>query len=734
MIKIAFVGNPNVGKTAIINKISNASLKIGNWAGVTIEKKEVFFKVDNEEINLVDLPGIYSLTANTPEEMVSRNFILDNDVDVIINVVDSTALEKNLYLTALLKEIGKPMIMALNYSDEFKKINYSLEKEVFEKQVGMESVFTSGRTGEGIDELLKKAVKLAKLHKDQSHIPYTLAFDNIIEEEIMNIKKKLLADKSYNKLLVKYPLDWVSIKTLEEDINFLATVKTEYGIDLRTISEKEVKNIKDRYDMEPADVIARARYGAIRGIVSTNLKKSDISKFAMTDKIDKILLNKFFGMLSFFIIIYVMFVLIFDGSAPFIDWVDGFFSDYIIKYVGKVIEGVPAWLNSFVLDGILASIGAVLTFVPLMFFNYFFMSILEESGYMARVAFLMNKAMTKVGLSGKAFIPMLIGFGCTVPAIYSTRTLEDERTRRLTGFIATFMSCGARLPVYSLLAAAFFSKNAAIVIVSMYFIGVIFALLMASILKRFAYFKGDNTELLIELPPYRVPSFKVVWNNMYTKTMMYVKRAATIILGILLVIWFFGYFPGNGDIQESYLAKAAKVVQPVFKPTGFADRWEPVASLVPSVIAKETVVAFFGQVLLQQQVVDEEEVVEYNFLSDTKDQIIGLGAAGIDSVKALLNAATFHITTLEPADEETLEEDAGGDIIPAVRSLWDDQYGGIRAYSFMLFVLLVVPCAVALGALKQEFGWKLVLIQIGVLLVLPYVVSTLFFNIAKLIM
>ena len=734
MIKIAYVGNRNVGKTEIINKISNASLKIGNWAGVTIEKKEVFFKVDNEEINLVDLPGIYSLTANTPEEMVSRNFILDNDVDIIINVVDSTALEKNLYLTALLKEIGKPMIMALNYSDEFKKLNYNLDKEVFEKQVGMSSVFTSGRSGEGIDELLQKAVKLAKLHKDQSHIPYTLAFDNVIEEEIMNVKKKLLADKQYNKLLVKYPLDWVSIKTLEEDTNFLATVKVEYGIDLKSLSEKEVKNIKDRYDMEPADVIARARYGAIRGIVSTNLKKSDISKFATTDKIDKILLNKFFGVLSFFLIIYVMFVLIFDGSAPFIDWVDGFFSDYIIKYVGKVIEGVPAWLNSFILDGILASIGAVLTFVPLMFFIYFFMSILEESGYMARVAFLMNKAMTRVGLSGKAFIPMLIGFGCTVPAIYSTRTLEDEKTRRLTGFVVTFMSCGARLPVYSLLAAAFFSKNAALVIVSMYFIGVGFALLMAAILKRFDYFKGDNTELLIELPPYRMPSFKVVWNNMYTKTTMYVKRATTVILGILLIIWFFGYFPGNGDIQKSYLSKAAKVVQPVFKPTGFADRWEPVASLVPSVIAKETVVAFFGQVLLQQQEVDEEEVVEYNFLSDTKDQIIGFGMAGVDSVKALLNAATLHIAALEPADEETLEADSGGDIIPAVRSLWNDQYGGIRAYSFMLFVLLVVPCAVALAALKQEFGWKLVIIQTVALLVLPYIVSTLFFNIAKLLM
>ena len=734
MIKIAFVGNPNVGKTAIINKISNASLKMGNWPGVTIEKKEVFFKLDNEEINLVDLPGIYSLTANTPEELVSRDFILENDVDVIINVVDSTSLEKNLYLTALLKEIGKPMVMALNYSDEFNKLNYSLNKEVFEKQIGMEAVFTSGKTGVGIDEVLSKAMKLAKLHKDQAHIPYTLAFDNAIEEEITSVKKTLLENEEYNKLIEKYPIDWIAIKALEEDTNFMATVKVNYGIDLKTLATKEIKILKDRYDMEPVDVIARARYGAVRGIVSTNLKKSNINKFAMTDKIDKILLNKFFGVIAFLLIIYVMFVLIFDGSAPFIDWVDGLFSNYIIKYVGKLIEGSPEWLIGFILDGILASVGAVLTFVPLMFFIYFFMSVLEESGYMARVAFLMNKAMNRVGLSGKAFIPMLIGFGCTVPAIYSTRTLEDEKTRRLTGFISTFMSCGARLPVYSLLAAAFFSKNAALVIVSMYVIGIIFALLVAFVLKRFDYFKGDNTELLIELPPYRMPSFKVVWNNMVSKTMMYVKRAATIILGILIVIWFFGYFPNGGDIQESYLAKAAKVVQPIFKPTGFADRWEPVASLVPSVIAKETVVAFFGQVLLQQQEVDEEEVEEYDFIGDTIGQVKDLGVAVIDSTKAILNAITFHVGAFEVSDEETLEEDAGGDIIPAVRALWSDEYGTIRAYSFMLFVLLVVPCAVALGALKQEFGWKLMLLEIGILLILPYIVSTLFFNIAKLIM
>ena len=426
-----------------------------------------------------------------------------------------------------------------------------------------------------------------------------------------------------------------------------------------------------------------------------------------------------------------MFVIIFDGSAPFIDWVDGFFSNFIMKYVGKLIEGVPDWLYSFIIDGVIAGVGSVLTFVPLMFFIYFFMAILEECGYMARVAFILNKLMTKVGLSGKAFIPMMVGFGCTVPAIYATRTLEDEKTRRLTGVISTFMSCGARLPVFSLLAVAFFSRNAALVVISIYVTGVFTALLTAFVLKRFDYFKGDNTELLIELPPYRLPGFKVVWNSMKNKTFSYVKKATTVILGILLVIWFLTYFPNNNDTETSYLGQAAKIVQPIFRPTGFGDRWEPVASIVPSIIAKETVVGFLGQVLLTAQE-ETEEVEEYNFVSDLKEQIVGLKDAVIDSVKSLGNISKFKIDTLTMSDEETLDEDAGGNIIPAIRSLWNDELGGIRAYSFMLYVLLVVPCAVALGALKQEFGWKLVVFQTASLLILPYVVSVLFFNIARI--
>lgn len=728
MINIAFAGNPNVGKTALINSISGASLKIGNWPGVTIEKKEVFFKAENEDIKLIDLPGIYNLSVSTPEERVSRDFLLEENVDVIINVVDSTSMERNLYLTALLKELGKPIIIALNFSDEFEKLGHKLDKEIFERQMGVEAVFTSGKSGKGLDELIKKAIQLK--NKSQTHIPYKLGFEDEIEKAVKSVQAKL-DDEKYSEIFKKYSKDWVAIKALENDTNALALIKSKFNADLSDIAKEERESLKKRYDLEADEVISRARYGAVRGIVSKNLIRGDKNKFALTDKIDKILLNKFFGGIAFIAIIYAMFIIIFDGSAPFIDWVDGFFGDFVMKYVGHAIEGVPDWLSSFILDGIIAGVGSVLTFVPLMFFIYFFMAFLEECGYMARVAFILNRMMTKVGLSGKAFIPMLVGFGCTVPAIYATRTLEDEKTRRLTGVISTFMSCGARLPVFSLLAVAFFSKNAALVVVSIYVLGVATALLSAFILKKFDYFKGDNTELLIELPPYRLPSFKVVWNSMRTKTMSYVKKATTIILGILLIIWFFTYFPNQNDAETSYLGQAAKVVQPVFKPTGFGERWEPVAAIVPSIIAKETVVAFLGQIMLSSEE-GEEEQVEYNFLGDLKDQAAGLGNAAVDSVKSLLNISKFKIDTLTMADEETLDEDAGGNIVPAIRGLWNDDLGPVRAYSFMIYILLVVPCAVALGALKQEFGWKLLAFQTTALLILPYVASVLFFNVARL--
>ena len=265
--------------------------------------------------------------------------------------------------------------------------------------------------------------------------------------------------------------------------------------------------------------------------------------------------------------------IVFNGSAPFIDWIDGFVGGYIGKYAGMFMEGTPDWLNSLVVDGIIGGVGGVLTFVPLMFFLYFFLSILEESGYMTRVAFLMDKIMRKLGLNGKAFVPMVLGFGCTVPAIYATRTLEDEKSRKLTAALAPFMSCGARLPVYGLFTAAFFGAKAGLVVVSLYLLGIFTAIVLGMILKRFEYFKVDNKALLIELPPYRIPSFKVIMSSTFRRTGGYLKKATSIILGILILLWALTYFPNNGNAEKSYMAGVGKVIAPVLKPTGFADRW-----------------------------------------------------------------------------------------------------------------------------------------------------------------
>ena len=284
MINIAFVGNPNVGKTALINKISNASLKMGNWPGVTIEKKEVFFKVGNEDVKLIDLPGIYNLSIGTPEERISRNFILEEDVDVIINVVDSTSLERNLYLTALLKEMGKPMVMALNFEDEFKKLDYKLNLETLEKQLGMKAIFTSGRNGAGIDELMKEAVEAFKRNQTQKQISYKLSFDNDIEKEIDSVKEKL--SKLENKeILKKYSLDWLAIKSLENDMNLFANLKTKYGVDISDLAKEERENLKKRYGIDSADVISQARYATVKGIASMNLKRSSKNKFALTNSV-----------------------------------------------------------------------------------------------------------------------------------------------------------------------------------------------------------------------------------------------------------------------------------------------------------------------------------------------------------------------------------------------------------------------------------------------------------------
>ena len=675
---------------------------------------------------MVDLPGVYSLSPFSLEEKITRDFIINENPDVVINVVESTNIERNLYLTLLLQELGKPMVMALNFYDEFEKLNYTLDLKRLSSLMEMDVIKTSAIKKTGLAELLDKAISIAE--KKENKKQYKISFDSFIDKQYEAMKKELQEDKIFKEILNKYSLDFVTIKLLEKDSDFLEKMKKDYSLNCENYFDSYIKEIEERYDEDIDTILAEKRYGKIKGIIAETLKTSLKSRLDFTEKVDKILLNRILGLPIFLMIIAGLMTIVFNGSAPFIDWIDGFVGGFIGKYAGILMEGTPDWLNSLVVDGIIGGVGGVMTFVPLMFFLYFFLSILEESGYMTRVAFLMDKIMRKLGLNGKAFVPMVLGFGCTVPAIYATRTLEDEKSRKLTAALAPFMSFGARLPVYGLFTAAFFGAKAGFVVMSLYLFGIVAAIILGVILKRFEYFKVDNKALLIELPPYRIPSFKVIMKSTLTRTGGYLKKATSIILGILILLWGLTYFPNNGDAEKSYMAGIGRVIAPVLKPTGFADRWETVAAIVPSIAAKEVVVGFMAQVLELPE--DEGAEEETTFAEDLKEQISGLGSAVKDSAAGIIS---FDVNSLFAApDAEEIEEEGRG-VVEATASLWKgDPLAPLRAYSFMVFILLVVPCAVTLGAIKQEFGKEYLFKLIGIMLVVPYIASTLIFQVGRL--
>uniref|UniRef100_UPI0032E445FD ferrous iron transport protein B n=1 Tax=Fusobacterium sp. SYSU M8D902 TaxID=3159562 RepID=UPI0032E445FD len=676
---------------------------------------------------LVDLPGVYSLSPYSLEEKITRDFILDENPDVVINVVDSTNLERNLYLTYLIKELDKPTVMALNLYDEFDKLKYKLDLDQFENFMEVKAVPVSALKKTGITDLMDKALEIAKKKKD---IEFSLPFDDGTTALVKEIVKEIKEDKSYSEALKVYSAEYIAIKLIERDSHLMEKLKTKFNIDVTGKFEERILKLEDKYDNDSETILAEQRYGAVNGVLAKTFTTSIKSRLDFTDKVDKIILNKILGLPLFFLIMFGGMDFVFSGSAPFVKWVGRFCSNFIGKYLEILVEGTPDWLHSLIIDGILGGVGGILVFTPMMAFLYFFLSILEESGYMSRVAFLMDKLMRKMGLNGKSFVPMIIGFGCTVPAIYATRTMEDESSKKLTAAMTPFMSCSARLPVYGLFTAAFFGQKAGIIVASLYFLGIFVAVLVGLFLKNVKGFKSENKALLIELPPYRVPSLKTVLTSTWTRVSAYIKRAGSIILGIMMILWTLTYFPNNGDSNTSYIAKFGHTFAPVMKPTGFGDRWETVAAIIPSMVAKEVVVGFLSQALPLEsdEEVVTEEVEETTIVQDLVFQVKKLGVAVKKSVVGIvsLDMARFKMPTPEEIEEE------GRGIIKATFNLWpDDKLAPVRAYSFMAFILLVVPCVTTLGAIKQEFGWKYLWKVVGIMLVVPYVASTLIFQIGK---
>ena len=708
-IVIAFVGNPNVGKTALINAISGAELKVGNWPGVTVERKEALFEHKGVRFRLVDLPGVYSLSPYTLEERISQEFLLDGNPDVIVNVVDSTNLERNLYLTTQLADLGKPMVLVLNMWDEFQSKGYQLDIPSFERFLGIPCVPTAATRGVGVERVLDAVVDVI----EGKTTPHKVRFSRIVEEELRNIERFLL------EAGCPYPLRWSAVKLLERDSFFEEKLKKRMVHPLPDWIEESIERIEQHYNDDIETVLAEQRYGYINGLLKEVLKRPIERRLELTDLVDKVLLNRILGLPVFLFLVYLMFKITFDGSAPFIDWIDGFFNGFLAKWISFGLReiGAPSWLNSLVVDAILQGVGLVISFVPLMFFLYTFMALLEESGYMARAAFLMDRIMHAVGLHGKSFIPMVIGFGCNVPAILATRTLENERDRKLTALLVPFMSCGARLPIYALFAGVFFSRHRAEVVMAMYLMGVGISLIVGFVLKK-TVFSGDAPPFIMELPPYRLPTLRMLWHSTWFRTKAFIKKAGTVIAAAMVILWLLLNLPYGAPPERSLLGRVASTLSVLFVPAGFGHDWRPVAALIPGTAAKEIVVGALGQLYAVEEGEDGEQ--PGNFWEDLKDQVAALCVAFVESFKNVFG--TFKTASLSSEGEEA-------QVARAIR----DSFTPLSALSYMVFCLLWIPCVSTLAVLYQEFGWKTVGLSIFITTSVPWLVSSIIYTVGRLL-
>ncbi|SFM60520.1 ferrous iron transport protein B [Methanolobus profundi] len=642
-IKIALTGNPNVGKTTLFNALTGSRQHVGNWPGVTVEKKSGRISYKEYDIEVIDLPGTYSLTAYSMDEIVARDFIIEEKPDLVIQVVDASNLERNLYLTTQLMELGSQMLIVLNMCDIAEERGDRIYIDKMQELLATPVITTVATQKKGICDLLDKVIEQKQIEQHHGH---EIGYGNEIEEKILEIEKVLSEDETRDK---RYPLRWVSIRLLEGDSNVRQKISDS------PVYERAMAII-DSIDQEEYEAeIADKRYLAINTVFPQMCTRAN-DTLTKSDMIDRVLTNKYLGIPIFLALMWGAFELTFAFATPFMDMID-IAATWFADYVSSSLH--PDWLASLVGDGIIGGVGAVLVFVPNIFILFFLLSLLEGSGYLARAAFIMDKLMYKIGMHGKSFIPMLMGFGCNVPAIMAARSIEDDKDRLITILIVPFVSCGARLPIYVLFAGTFFGRQAGTVIFAMYILGILIAIISAKLLRG-TVVKGKPAPFIMELPPYRVPTFKTSVIHMWDNGFMYIKKAGSIILVGVVVIWIMASFPWGVEYgsEASYVGSLGHAVEPLLKPLGFD--WKISVALIFGLVAKEIVVASMGV-------------------------LYGAG----DNSEAL---------------SERLLADPG---ITALSSL-----------SLMAFSLLYMPCVATVGVIKKETGswkWTMFAIIYGVL-------------------
>ncbi len=670
-IKIALAGNPNCGKTTLFNALTGSNQFVGNWPGVTVEKKEGKLK-SNKEITVIDLPGIYSLSPYTLEEVVARNYLIQERPDVILNLVDGTNLERNLYLSTQLMELGIPVVTAVNMIDLLEKNGDTIHIEKLKKQLGCEVIEISALKGTGIQQAANKAIEAAKNH---SNVPIH-KFAESVETVIQAVQEKLPVS------VPKEQQRFFAIKLLEKDDKIIEQLHTAPDI------SQEIDQLEQEFEDDTESIITNERYQYITSIIKDCCTKKKTGTFTLSDKIDNIVTNRFLALPIF---AAVMFFVYYISVTTVGDWATSWANDGVFgegwSLFGLEIPGIPVlveglltavgcadWLQSLILDGIIGGVGAVLGFVPQMLVLFLFLAFLEACGYMARVAFIMDRIFRKFGLSGKSFIPMLIGSGCGVPGIMASRTIENDRDRKMTIITTTFVPCGAKLPIIALIAGAFF-ENVGWVSWSAYFVGIAAIICSGIILKKTKIFAGDPAPFVMELPAYHMPTVENVLRSVWERGSSFIKKAGTIILLSAIVLWFlqgFGWIDGTFTMLEeeelnySILAAIGSIISPIFAPLGWGD-WKMTVAAVTGLIAKENVVTTFGILFGYAEVAED----------------------GAELWGSLAAAMT-----------------------------------GTAAYSFLVFNLLCAPCFAAMGAIKREMNHiKWFCFAIGYQTGLAYLVS-----------
>ena len=682
-IKVALVGNPNCGKTSLFNMASGSHEHVGNYSGVTVDAKEGSLEYGGYKFVLIDLPGTYSLSAYSPEELYVRRNLIEEVPDVVINVVDASNLQRNLYLTTQLIDMNLRVVMALNMYDELKASGDKLDIKQLGYLLGMPIVPTISRSGEGITELLDTVVRIYE-HSDP-HLARHIHINHGIEVEHSIDRIKELISKTED-IRYKYSTRYLAIKYLENDKEIEGVVESLSNRD-EIIAARFEENTRIRELMGSGleSSMVDAKYAFVQGALAETFTPSGKKKSSsLTDKIDAIVTHKWFAFPIFFFLLY----LVFDGTFVLgerpMQWIE-----WLVEQVGAFVASVMAdgWFKDMIVDGVIGGVGSVLVFLPNILLLYLFISLLEDSGYMARAAFIMDRLMHRIGLHGKSFIPMIMGFGCNVPAIMATRTIESRRSRLITMLIIPLMSCAGRMPVYILLAGAFFPRHGGLVLLGLYALGILLAICAAKVLSRF--FKEDDLPFVMELPPYRIPTGKSIFRHTWEKGRQYLQKMSGIILICSLVIWFLGYFPNHNAYnsvkeqqEHSFIGYIGKTIEPILEPLGFD--WRMGVGIVAGVGAKELVVSTLGVMYA-----DDEPIVEnQESIGETRLQ------------KALLKSVT-------PAG----------------------------ALAYMVFILLYFPCIATFVAIRNESrSWKWALVTATYTIVLAWIAAFITFNIASLLL